>query len=58
MRRDSMREPPRREDSSGSKDPQDDARLKAAMRARDWLKLVLVTVAVNQVFTKIGRAHV
>jgi len=46
-----MQEPPRRNDRSGHKDPQEEARLKAAMRARGWLKLVLVTIVANQVMT-------
>ncbi|WP_233856209.1 hypothetical protein [Paraburkholderia sp. HD33-4] len=46
-----MHEPPRQNDGSGHKDPQNDARLKAAMRARGWLKLVLVTIAANQVLS-------
>ncbi|MEW9583364.1 hypothetical protein [Paraburkholderia sp. DGU8] len=46
-----MQQPPRREDSRGSSDPQDTARLKAAMRKRGWLKLLFVTLAANQVLT-------
>ena len=36
-----------------SEDPRDDERLKAAMRARGWLKVALVTIAINEVFTMI-----
>ena len=46
-----MQQSPRDEDDSGPGDPQDDVRRKTAMRARGWTKVVLVTVALNQVLT-------
>jgi len=51
MRHDGMREPPRREDDAGPRDPRNDTRLKSAMRARGWRKVVLVTLVANQVLT-------
>ncbi|MEX3855588.1 hypothetical protein AB3X94_16175 [Paraburkholderia sp. BR10923] len=46
-----MHEPPRRDGNQGPNDPQNSARLKMAMRARGWRKLVLLTVAANQALT-------
>ena len=51
MRHDGMREPPRRENDAGPKDPRNDTRQKSAMRARGWQKVVLVTLVANQVLT-------
>jgi hypothetical protein len=46
-----MHEPPRRAGNRGQNDVQERVRLKAAMRARGWRKLLLLTVATNQVLT-------
>ncbi|KVP89010.1 hypothetical protein WJ95_13505 [Burkholderia ubonensis] len=46
-----MRAPVGRESGSGPEDPRNDNRLKSAMRARGWRKVVLVAVVANQILT-------
>jgi hypothetical protein len=40
-------------DDPARPDPQNDARLKAAMRARGWLGVTLVTIAIDELLTAV-----